>query len=88
MNILAYATRAVATHLGFRAVGVENPHFEIRAVGRTDEDDTISSDSFMAIAKEDGKCFRIFRGAVGTIDVDVIVSDAMHLGETKLVNSG
>jgi hypothetical protein len=43
-------SQAVAAHLGFRAIAVENPHPEISGLGFFKEDHAVSADSFLAMA--------------------------------------
>ncbi len=52
VDILAYAAGAIATHLCFRAVGVEDAHLEVGAFRGANQYDAVSSDTLVSVAEE------------------------------------
>lgn len=76
------AADSVAAHFGFGAVGVEHSHADVGEVGGEDEDEAVGADAEVAVGDFLGE-----GGGVGyffgeAVDVDVVVADAVHLGET------
>lgn len=82
INIFAYAARGIATHLSFRAVGVEHTHPEVGNIGGEDKDDTIASNAEMAVAHSASEGGDIVRNrGRQAVDINIIVACALHFGE-------
>src|SRR4051812_30445840 len=75
------ATNPVAAHFAFRSIDIEHAHAHIGFVGWQDEDQPVGTDPKMPVgdfARDRGRISDVFDEAV---DVNVIVADAVHLGE-------
>src|SRR5262249_25892560 len=83
VHIFADATDTVAAHLAATPVGVVHLHASVGSVGRADEDESIATNASAAVA--DLLRHRGWIRHLGdeSIDVDVVVADAMHFGEKK-----
>ena len=82
VGIFRHATDAVAAHLPFQAVGVEHSHANVGLLRWHDENQPVAADAGVTIGNERRDARRIGHGFVKAIDVDVVVADAVHLGET------
>ncbi len=88
VNVFGDAAHAVAAHLRFGAVGVEHPHASRGHFGRTDEDHAIAAHAKVPIRKAPAQCGRIGRKRLAkAIDVQIVVADAVHLGESHRTDS-
>ena len=82
VDVLGDATDAVAAHLRLGAVGIEHLHPGVGRLGGEDEDQAVAADAEVAIAHAAGEFGRVGWGGLGeAIDVDVVVSGPVHLGE-------
>src|ERR1700687_3770623 len=85
INELRDASDPVAAHFRLAAVGIEHAHARVRLVGGADEDQPIRTDPEMPIADGPAQSSRIMRHRVAeAIDVDILVADAVHFGETHV----
>jgi tryptophan synthase beta subunit len=82
VNVFRDASDSIATHFRFRSVGVEHAHLRVCLVGRTDENQTVTADAFMAVRYLSREESRILReGFIKAIDINVVIAGAVHLGE-------
>src|SRR5690242_4767675 len=82
IRILRHTSHAIAAHLSFGAVGVEHAHAYVGLRGRKDQDQTIRADAVMTIGDFLCNGAGVGDGFGETIDVNIVVADAVHLGET------
>ena len=78
VEILAHAANAVATHFSFRTVIVEDAHRKVTAFVLPDEYNAVAADAFVPIAPSYGKFFGVGYWEAHGVNVNVIVSGAMH----------
>ena len=83
IGILAHAARGIAAHFGLGAVGIEHAHPEIGHPRGQDEHQTVRTHAEMPVAHARGKLTGIVDLFFKTIDVDIVVADALHLGEAQ-----
>src|SRR5205823_946986 len=81
IRIFGHAANAVAAHFAFQAVGVEHAHADVGLLRRHDEDQAVAADAGVAIGNQRSNARGIRHFLVKAIDVDVVVADAVHLGE-------
>lgn len=82
----AGAADTVAAHLRLASVGVEHPHAEVgagRVIGREQEDQPVGADAEMAIGDVPGEFGRVIDPMAEGVDVDVVISDAVHFVEMQ-----
>src|SRR5690606_24191767 len=88
---LHQAADAVATHLGFGAVGVPHPHAHVGDRGLEADDEPVGTDAEMAVADFSGQLLPVVPLPVGE-RIDVVVAGAVHLGyahgESVALNPG
>ena len=84
VQVFAHAADAVAAHFTLRTVGVKNAHLRIRLVRRGDQNDAVAADAEMRLAQPDRKFLGIGDRLVKTVEIDVVVAAAVHLGEGQL----
>jgi len=84
VHILSDAAAGVAAHLGFRTVGVEDAHAEIRLAGRAYQHQPVASDARMGAAPRHRQLFGIRQGIYQGVDVDVVVACPLHFGKFYL----
>ena len=83
VQILGDTADPVAAHLAFRAVGVEHPHPGVGSFRGHDQDQAIAADPEMAIADLHRELPGVGRRRlIERANVDVIVADPVHLGES------
>ena len=86
VNELGNASHSIATHLGFRPVGVVHPHASVTTLGRADQYKAITANAEMTIAHGDGEPGNVSQfDVLETIDVDVIVARTVHLRKTHWI---
>ena len=79
IDILSDAPAGIAAHHGFRAVGIEYPHGEIGHLAMSNQHQAVRTYSRMLPAPKDGTTRRIaYRRQTG-IDIDIVISQSMHL---------
>jgi hypothetical protein len=89
VNILTHTTRAVATHLRFRTVGIENAHFKIGIIRGKNHYDSVTTYAAMPVTEParyfsqavivvDKRTVGPSETAIHTIYIDVVVAKAMH----------
>ena len=83
VNVLGNAADSVTAHLPPAAVCIVHFHAAVarRAVGRLDENETIGTDAEVPVRDFPGKLRGVFDGGFKSVDIDVIVADAVHLCE-------
>ena len=83
VDVLGDAADAVAAHLAFGAVGVEHAHAGVGPFGGGDQDQAVGADAEVAVADGAGEGGQVAGGGlVEEVDVDVVVAEAVHLGES------
>jgi len=82
VGVLCYAADAVSAHFGLGAVGVEHSHFEVGGLGGQDEDEAVGADAEVSVADLDGGLSGVVDRLGEAVNVDVIVSRAVHFDET------
>ena len=75
VHVFADAADAVSAHLRFAAVRIEDPHFEIRDVGRRDPDHSVRPGAEVPVGEPYRKRLRLDRFA---IYVQVVVAESLH----------
>ncbi len=85
VNILADTARGVAAHLGLRAIGIEHAHTEIGHLRAHDCNKAIGADAEMNVAHAAREIRKFMGGLHRGVDVNVVVTGAMHLGECYLL---
>jgi len=80
VDVLGDAADAVAAHLPAAAVGVVHLHATIGVGGRADQDQAVRPDAVVAPGHGARDVRRVGQIVLATIDVDVVVADAVHLG--------
>src|SRR5438128_5983318 len=84
MGIFCDTADTVATHFAFRAVGIKHPHAHVGLAGSRwgkNEDQSIAADAKVAVGNLRSSLRGVRNGFGETVDVDVVVADAVHLGE-------
>ena len=83
VDVLGHAADAVAAHFRFAAVGVEHPHPGRGDRRRANQDQPVAAHAKMPIRDAPGQLGRVVRQRLmKAIDVNVVVANAVHLGET------
>lgn len=83
-GVFGDAPDSVAAHFGFRAVVVEHAHLDVGGcgiVGWEDKDEAVAADACVAVGDLDGEAHGIADGFFESVDVDVVVAEAVHFGE-------
>ena len=78
------AADAIAAHLSLAAVGIEHPHLPVRDPAPLDEDDPVAADGKMAVGEPDRELPRVFDRFVETVEIDIVVADAVQLIKRSL----
>ena len=81
IGVLGHAADAVAAHLRFGTVGIEHPHPDIRTLRRHDQDQPVGTDPEVAVGEPNGKLLRVSNRLPEAVDIDIIISRALHFGE-------
>ena len=82
VDVFGDAPHAVAAHFRFAAVGVEHPHAGIGLFGRADQNQPVRADPLVPVGNGDRQPRNVSRdGFREAIDVDVVISRPVHLGE-------
>ena len=75
----------VSTHFRFASIRIEHPHSGVGNFGGTDQDQAIGTDSGMPIGDLSSDFGWVGRRLLlEAVNVDVVVSGAMHFGELHL----
>jgi hypothetical protein len=82
VGVLGDAADAVAAHLALAAIGVEHAHADIGVVGGEDEDEAIGADAGVAVGDEAGDLAGVGESFLEVVDIDIVVADAVHFGES------
>ncbi len=82
---LGNASDTVTAHFSFRAVKVEHSHLCVCYFGRADKYNSVAADTEMSVRKIDSKTLRVVDLLVKAVEVYIIVSAALHLGELKVL---
>ena len=77
------ASYAVSAHFRLTAVGVEYSHFRVSLVGRTYHYKPVGAYAEMSRRYGNRYFFGFFKFSVHTVDIDIVVSYAMHFCEIK-----
>ena len=88
VEVLTYATTGIAAHHGFAAIGIEDVHREV-GLGNgaaSDEHQTVRTDALIPVAVSDSESSGISYRVQHSVDVDVVVAAAVHLGEWYLLH--
>jgi len=80
-GVLGHAPDGVAAHLGLGSVGVEHAHPQIGYGARQDQHEPVAADAHVTVAHAAGQAGRVGDRFLESVDVDVIVAGAVHLGE-------
>src|SRR3972149_6307786 len=81
VHIFCNTANTVSAHLRLAAVGIEDTHLAICRLRRQYKDKPVRPYAKMPVANNRGDLYRVFNFFFKTIDIDVIVADAMHLCE-------
>ena len=87
IHVFPHATDAVAAHFPPGSVSIVHFHFEIAFFFRqpSNQDDTVSSDAEVTVRKKTDQsdlCLIVFRDGFSVcIDIDIVVSTAVHFGK-------
>ena len=82
---LSHASDAVSAHHSLGAVKVEDTHFSCCLVGTADKNDTVSADTEVSVRKGKRHTLGVVDLLVKAVEVDIVISAAMHLCEVVCV---
>ncbi len=83
-RIFRDAPHPVAAHLPLAAIGVEHAHADVGLVGRQNQDQPVRPDPRMPIRNRNRQARGISYVLGKAVDVNVVVADAVHLGEAHI----
>ncbi len=82
IDVLGHAAHSVAAHFAFRSVGVEHSHASVGHRRGADENQAVATYAEMAVGDFASELVGVRRERFfEAIDVNVVVSRAMHFGE-------
>lgn len=82
VDVFPDAARGVAAHFAFAAVAVEDAHPEVRDLRRLDQHQSVAAHAEVGAAHPHRQRSGVADGLLKAVDINVVVSDALHLGKT------
>ena len=82
-GVPGHAAGGVAAHLGLGAVRIEHAHANVGLIRGKNQDEAVGTDAEMPVRHSFRQAFRVRDMLLKTIDVNVIIAAALHLGERE-----
>lgn len=82
-GVAGSTANGIAAHFRLAAIGIEDAHGKIGALGGGKQHQPIAADSGVAVADAAGKTGGLIDGLGTAVDEDIVVAAALHFEESK-----